>query len=189
MSPPLLSKREIFVHRADKSAVVFGHHAEIAQFRNRAAAGDGHDARPAASFDQAMQLRRDAARRRLECPTVIPSLSIVMMRLNVCRWRFRYGHARRTSVNKSSSAHSSPAHIATICWAMRSSGATGTSIASNRPARTPRSRRQAFDQFIARQGKQSSLGHHAQMRGPTDRRAATSVAIERGEPIWQTKSM
>ena len=79
------------------------------------------------------------------------------------------------------------AHSATSCWARMSSGATGGSMASSRPARTPARSAQHSTRSSRVIGKRRPVGM-APCRCPERPTRCRKVARLRGEAIWQTMS-
>ena len=77
---------------------------------------------------------------------------------------------------------------ATICCARISSGAAGISRRSNSPRANGTNQRGALDQFIAGGREQASFRQAHPPSGPRARRVASATAMERGDPIWQTRS-
>src|ERR1700675_3779825 len=90
----------------------------------------------------------------------MPSDSISKIASNAGRARLRYGYARRTSANSSSSSHSSAEQAATISWPNTSIGGLETSSGSKHPPQCGGQTRPP-QQIIARGRKQASLGNGA----------------------------
>ena len=188
-SPARLSMAKSSLTVPTNVPFALGHDAVIGRFGNRAAGGDRRDPRAAAgpqpavdpiamqvgagcvagrdAFAQHLHDRVEIGSRR-DCDTARPG---------------------GTASNSSSSSHSSQATAATICWARISSGATGISIAIEPAAPHRAHQGQAFQQLVARQRKQPALGNRARASGPTRPTRCKNVAIDRGEPIWHTRSM
>ena len=70
----------------------------------------------------------------------------------------------------------------------RRAAAAGIASRSSSPRRDAVEQRRAFDQLVARQREQPALGRARRRRARSARPAAGRLAIERGEPSWQTRS-
>ena len=118
----------------------------------------------------------------------MPSDSIATTSSNSSRGRGR-GTDRLAGpcANSSVRCQSSAAHIATICCARMSSGASGTRMPIELAAAHGQHERRALDQLVARRGEQAALRHGtAPMAGAAD--ALHATAIDRGDPMWHTRS-
>ena len=96
----------------------------------------------------------------------------------------RGGRARTARPRASRSA----AHAATICCARMSSGASGTMSRSSSPRRiasTSAAHSISSSRVVA---KSRPFGHRRRASGRRGRCAGPPTAIERGDPIWQTRS-
>ena len=117
-----------------------------------------------------------------------PSASISRTASKSARARRRNGHARRTSVSRSSVAISpSAATVATICCASTSSGFSGTVSRSSSPARTARTAAAAWTRSSRVSGKRIPFGT-APRAWPERPTRWMSVESARGAPTWQTRS-
>ncbi len=97
------------------------------------------------------------------------------------------GHARRTSANSASSSQSSHAASATICCASTSSGAGTMRKASSSPRRMLSSSAAHSTSSSRVCGNRRALGVPPTLC-PERPARCRKVAIERGEPSWQTRS-
>ena len=116
-----------------------------------------------------------------------PSESTSTTASNSLRSRRRYGYAPRTSANRPSSLQSWVAAAATICCARMSSGASGMESRSSTPARmalTSAAHSRSSSRVVA---KMRPLGV-APIQWPDRPMRWSPTAIERGEPIWHTRS-
>ena len=118
----------------------------------------------------------------------MPFDSISTMPWNSARVRFRYGYARRIVSKSLASSQSSAAHIATICWARMSSGASGTISRSSSPrlmARTSAAHSTSSSRVVA---NSRPLGT-APRQWPARPIRCSATAIDRGDPTWHTRSI
>ena len=166
--------RPVLVHRADERLVRVEHDAVVGDLRDRAAARERRDARRAPSPQRAVdavavQVARVRGRRaapRLRSASRGP-------RRSPRATSVAYGVALRAPCsNSSSSSHSRAAHSATICCARMSSGATGGSMRSRRPAVHGADQRRALHELVARRREEPPARRAARARGPSARCAA-----------------
>ena len=101
--------------------------------------------------------------------------------------RSRNGAACRARPSSSPSAQGSAADSATICWARMSSGRSGTTMASSRPWRVPRSSaaHSTSSSRVVGYSRPDGVPVRVWLERPTRCR---KVAKLRGEPIWHTSS-
>ena len=119
----------------------------------------------------------------------IPSDSIVMTASKSFLGRWRYGYACRVSSYRSSSRQGSHAAAETICWAKTSRGHGGISSASRPPRRMARTRAAHSSNSSRVVANRRPFGILAgSTRCPERPIRCTPTAMERGEPIWQTRS-
>ena len=165
-SPARLSTAKSSFTRADDVVLGFEQHLVVGIVGNGAAGGERREPRaaPAAQHvvDRVVMDQRAAP--------AAPGAEAVGQHLRRSRRtpraaRSRYGQARRTSANSSSSLHSCAATSATICCASTSSGCVGNLQPVELAATHAVEQRRAFDQLVARQREQPAL-----------RRAADGVA-------------
>ena len=133
----------------------------------------------------AMQVRAGCVRARSTMPSESISIDLVEIAARPACGTIQ---ARRISWNRSSSAKSSQAQAATICCARMSSGDCAEARcgpARRRGWRAPGRRTRSARRAWWRRGGPWAA------RPPNGRRgrcAASATAMERGEPIWQTRS-
>ena len=106
---------------------------------------------------------------------------------NLSRGKSRYGYALTHVSNRSSSAQSSAAQAATICWPSTSSGHWGMVSVSRLPRRTARQSAAHSTSSSRVSGNRMPLGVPPTVWPERPTRCSSSP-MERGEPIWQTWS-
>ena len=112
------------------------------------------------------------------------------MSSNACARQVAVRVAPRISSKSASSSHSS-APSTRRRSAARARRAASHGRRSARRARRPCTRaqqRRALDEIVARQRETAGPWASAKRCGPSARRAASSVAMRCGEPIWHTRS-